>query len=139
MARRGGQRANWHTCTQQQWKPSQLSQWEYVSAYSSLSFQSSTLLGFVARGTLPGVGPATQTEGIFIPQAAISWNSCRNRGSPDRREMCAAVLCPGRASVPSYNFLCVPEKAPRWMLQFQPRPFLTIRELSVLVFSIRSL
>lgn len=116
-----------------------VSQWEDVSAYYSLSFQSSTFLGFIARGTLPGVRPATQTEGIVIPRQQ-SAETPAETGALETGEKCAQqFLCPGRTSVPVYNFLCVLEMAARWTLQFQPQRFLTIRELSVLVFSIRSL
>lgn len=105
-----------------------VSRWEYVSAYYSLSFQNSTLLGFIVRGTLPGVRPATNRRRLH-PKATISPNSRRNGGARDRREMCAAVFVPRSRFCPLlYSFLCVPEMAARWMLQFQPQPFLPIRK-----------
>lgn len=69
-----------------------VSQREYVSAYYSLSFQSSTLLGFILRGTLPGVRPATQTEGVFIPRQQSAETA--ETGALQTGEKCAQRFCP---------------------------------------------
>lgn len=69
-----------------------VSQWEYVSAYYSLSFQISTLLGFIARETLPGVRPAKQTEGIFIPRQQ-SAETPAETGELETGEKCAQRFC----------------------------------------------
>lgn len=69
-----------------------VSQWEYVSAYYSLSFQISTLLGFIVRETLPGVRPAKQTEGIFIPRQQ-SAETPAETGVLETGEKCAQRFC----------------------------------------------
>lgn len=69
-----------------------VSQWEYVSAYYSLSFQSSTLLGFIVWGTLPGVRPATQTEGIFIPRQQSAETPAETGSTRQERNVCSGFV-----------------------------------------------
>lgn len=84
-----------------------VSQWEYVSAYSSLSLQSSTLLGFVVRGTLPRGQASHANRRHLCPEATISWNSCRNRGAPDRGEIMRSSFVPWSHFCPFVQFpLC---------------------------------
>lgn len=75
-----------------------VSQWEYVSAYYSLSFQSSTLLGFiVASKRFQGSGQPRNRRRLHS-----QGNNQLRRGAPDRREMCTAVFVALlRTSVPS--------------------------------------
>lgn len=71
------------------------------------------------EGCVLGVSSAPQTEGLFT-LGLQSAETPGERGEQDRREMCAAILCPSPFSLPCYNFLCVLEMLERWMLQFYP-------------------